>query len=58
MSPMPRGSATWSKYYRKDIDDPLLYHLVVNTDRVTYEETARLIIGAMHERFDRTAALG
>ena len=46
------------KYYRKDIDDPLLYHLVVNTDRVMYEETARLIIGAMHERLDRTAPLG
>jgi cytidylate kinase len=38
------------KYYGKDIDDPLLYHLVVNTDRVTYGETARLIIGALHER--------
>ncbi len=43
------------KYYGRDIDDPLLYHLVVNTDRVTYGETARLIIGALHQRLGLTA---
>jgi Cytidylate kinase-like family len=31
------------KYYGKDIDDPLLYHLVLNTDRVPHGESARLI---------------
>lgn len=41
-----------AKYYGKDIDDPLQYHLVVNTDRVTYGEAARLIFGALHERLD------
>ncbi len=32
------------KYFDKDIDDPLLYDLVINTDSVPYEDTA-LIIG-------------
>jgi cytidylate kinase len=31
------------KYFHKDIDDPLLYHLVINTDLVDYETAARLI---------------
>jgi hypothetical protein len=35
------------KYYGKDIDDPLLYDLVVNTDRVPHEETARMIAEAI-----------
>jgi cytidylate kinase-like protein len=43
-----------TKYYGRDIDDPLLYHLVINTDRVTYGEAARLILGAVDERLDRT----
>ncbi len=30
-------------YYNADIDDPLLYHLVINTSRVGYDNTARLI---------------
>lgn len=47
-----------AKYYGKDIDDPLLYHLVIDTDRVTYEEAARLILGAVHERLDRTELVG
>jgi cytidylate kinase len=32
------------KYYGEDIDDPLLYHLVVNTDRMSHEEAARMIV--------------
>lgn len=36
------------KYYGKDIDDPLLYHLVVNTDRVSYVEAARMIAEAVY----------
>ena len=30
-------------YYNADINDPLLYHLVINTSRVGCEHTARLI---------------
>ena len=29
------------KYYGADIEDPLLYDLVINTDRVSYDEAAR-----------------
>ena len=32
-----------AKYYDKDIDDPLLYHLVLNTDLISYEEASRII---------------
>ncbi len=31
------------EYFDKDLDDPLLYHLIINTDRVSYEEAARMI---------------
>jgi cytidylate kinase len=34
------------KYFNKDIDDPLLYHLVINTDLVLFEEAAGLIAQA------------
>lgn len=34
-----------------DIDDPLIYHIVINTDLVTYEETARLIGREMVRRY-------
>jgi hypothetical protein len=35
------------KYFNKNIDDPLLYHLVINTDLVSYEEVAGLIADAV-----------
>jgi len=35
------------KYFGKDIDDPLLYHLVINTDLVSYDEAARMIAEAV-----------
>jgi cytidylate kinase len=35
------------KYFNKDIDDPLLCHLVINTDLVSYEAAAVLIGEAM-----------
>lgn len=35
------------KYFDRDIDDPMLYHLVINTDLVPYEEAARVIAGAV-----------
>jgi cytidylate kinase len=46
----------FKRYFGKDLDDPLLYHLVLNTDIVSYEETAR-IIGevALHHLQRKTA---
>lgn len=38
------------KYFNKDIDDPLLYHLVINTDLVPYEEAAAMIAEAVMPR--------
>lgn len=35
------------KYFNCDIEDPLLYHLVINTDLVPYDEAARLIAEAV-----------
>lgn len=37
--------------FGKDIDDPLLYHLVINTDRVSYEAAARMICDEVVRRF-------
>jgi len=34
-------------YYHADIDDPQHYHLVINTSRVGYDNTARLIADAL-----------
>jgi cytidylate kinase len=39
------------EHFQKDIDDPTLYHLVVNTDRISYDETTRLIGDEMIRRF-------
>jgi len=41
------------KYYGADIEDPLLYDLVINTDRVPYEEAGRLIANALSVRLSR-----
>lgn len=30
-------------YFDRDIDDPLLYHMTINTDEIPYENAARLI---------------
>ena len=35
------------KYFNQDNDDPLLYHLIINTDQVPYEEAARMIAYAI-----------
>jgi cytidylate kinase len=46
-----RGRGKYLKhYYNKDIDDPLLYHLVINTDLVPYDMAARMIGDAVIER--------
>jgi len=31
------------KHFGKDLNDPLLYHLVINTDLLSYDEAARII---------------
>jgi cytidylate kinase len=33
----------FKKYFNADINDPLLYHMVLNTDQFGYDETARII---------------
>ena len=38
--------------YDKDIDDPLLYHLVLNTDLIHYNDAARLIGDEVIKRFE------
>jgi cytidylate kinase len=35
------------KYFNARIDDPLLYHLIINTGLVAYDEAARTIAGAV-----------
>ncbi len=35
------------KYFDTNIEDPLLHHLVINTDLVAYEEAARIIADAV-----------
>ncbi|MBA4418530.1 MAG: hypothetical protein C0392_11580 [Syntrophus sp. (in: bacteria)] len=37
--------------FDKDIDDPLLYHIIINTDLVRYDEAARLIGDEMIRRY-------
>jgi len=44
------------KYYSADIEDPLRYDLVINTDRVPYEEAGRLIADALSARLARLSA--
>jgi hypothetical protein len=39
-----------SKYFNARIDDPLLYHLTINTGLVAYDEAARMIADAMMNR--------
>lgn len=35
------------KYFDKEIDDPMLYHMVINTDLVTFDEAAKMIADAV-----------
>ena len=35
------------KYYARAIEDPLQYHLVINTDRLAYAEAAAVIADAV-----------
>ena len=43
------------KYYAADIEDPLLYHLVINTDLVSYGEAGRMIADAVRSEEPGTA---
>ena len=38
------------KYFNLEIDDPLLYHVVINTDVVPYVTAARMIGDALFDR--------
>lgn len=41
-----QDAAKWhymKEYFGRDIDDPLLYHMIINTDEISYETAARLI---------------
>ena len=38
------------KYFDTDLDDPLLYHLIINTDLVSYDQAARIIGDAVLDR--------
>jgi cytidylate kinase len=44
------------KYFNKDIDDPLLYHLVINTDLMPCEEAAQMIAQAVAPQLQHQAA--
>ncbi len=46
------------KYFGVDLDDPLLYHLIINTDHVPYDEAARIIGEAVLNRSPMTAPSG
>lgn len=39
-------------HFGKDIDDPLLYHLIINTDGISYENAAVLIGDTVIDRFN------
>jgi len=41
----------YSKNYHRDIDDPLLYHLTINTNLLSYEEAASLIAHTVMKKF-------
>jgi cytidylate kinase len=52
-----RGRARYlKKYFKKDIDDPLLYDLMINTDRLPEEDVARLIGEALLSRMQMEPA--
>jgi cytidylate kinase len=42
-----------AKYFHKNIEDPLLYHLVVNTYRLSFDEIAEMLGHCVIKRFPR-----
>lgn len=43
------------KNFDADVEDPLQYHLTINTDRFSYDEAARLIANAVRTKFPANA---
>jgi cytidylate kinase len=41
-------------YFHKQIDDPLLYHLTINTHRFDYEQSAELIASSVITKFPKS----
>jgi cytidylate kinase len=39
-------------HFNRDIDDPLLYHMIINTDEISYANAARLIGDTVIRRFN------
>jgi cytidylate kinase len=39
------------RHFHRNVDDPLLYHVIINTDRFSFDETTRLIGDAVLRRF-------
>jgi hypothetical protein len=47
-----RGRQRYLKrYFGKNVDDPLLYHMTLNTDRISYQDATRLIGDAVLRKF-------
>jgi cytidylate kinase len=44
------------EHFGREIDDPLLYHMIINTDEVSYENAARLIGNAVISAANRRPA--
>ena len=44
-------------YFNKNIDDPLLYHMVINTGQMPYKKAARMIGLAVLEKFPEMFSL-
>ena len=38
------------KHYHEDVSNPLLYHLVINTDHIELDEAAELVVGLVLKR--------
>jgi cytidylate kinase len=45
-------------YFGREIDDPMLYHMIINTDKISYEHAARLIGDAVINRCKPAAGAG
>jgi len=45
-------------YFDREIDDPMLYHMVINADKISCEHAARLIGDAVVSRFKMAANAG
>jgi len=46
------------EYFGREIDDPMLYHIVINTDKISYRNAMRLIGDAVIHRFQTAATAG